>query len=71
MQSKHNNKKCKHECIMYKNMYIVSSDRHVFIFFILQICSHKEIIIKLEATGGNSDDNGIINRETSFSDLYL
>lgn len=49
---------------MCKNMYIVSSDRHVFIFCALQISPHKphkEVVYKLEATDRNSDDDGIMN----------
>ena len=46
---------------MCKNMYIVSSDSHVFIFCALQISPHKEVVDKLEATDRNSDDDGIMN----------
>lgn len=47
-----------------KNMYIVSSDSHVFIFCDLQVFSHKphkEVVDKLEATGRNSDGYRIMN----------
>lgn len=47
-----------------KNMDIVSSGRHVFIFCALQIFSHKlhkEVVDNLEGTGRNSDDDGIMN----------
>lgn len=43
---------------------IVSNDKHVFIFCALQNFSHKlheEVVDELEATGGNLDDDAIMN----------
>ena len=49
---------------MCKNMYIVSRDRHVFIFCTLQTFlqkPRKEQVDKQEATDRNSDGDGITN----------